>query len=398
MAIAETALRKGAILNVTWERNPRSGKPSDQRSDSRSGVSFDGRSPVKSNKTEEGITQKIILPEMLAASTVLPREGELWKCEVVRVTGKPGKHKGVIWVRPLERSFENLQPPPGVWVDPQQFKAMLLVLRDRRSNLMMQGPQGTGKSTLNRAFGKVLNWQYRKVSGGMIKKHAQMIGRVNAGTVGERLKFVWEDSQLTAALREAQLNPYLDFLIHVDEFPRIDEDARDAFLDILEGEERLMYLPNGDVIKVGDNVHFSASGNVGAGFTQRVQDRASRDRWIIFNIDFMPQVAELAHCMRLYPQCPKDELDRALAIVKALREESAQGKIPMAPSTRRSEGIAQFLSAGFTIAYAFETVIVNQYDGPLDKTEASDNKDGTSVKKITDATKVFQFVKKKLAA
>lgn len=355
----------GTTIVVHWEANPGSSLPN----------------AVKSNRTDMGRSKKIILvadPE----KGVQPRPGEVWICRVHQVTSPKAENKGAILVRPVSRKVEYQFK--GVYIEPVKAQLIATVLQDPRRNLMLEGDQGVGKSTIAHAIAKTLGWEYRKVSGGLIKKFVFMLGRFIPTSDGATLNFRWADSKLAETLREAEANPRRTFLLMIDEFTRIDEDARDALLDLIEGSVRVLRLPNGDEIKVGENVVFMAAGNVGEGFTIRREDAAAKDRWAIVKITVMPQEEELAHVMRLYPTCPRAEMDRALTIINQVRGARRDPKMRLSKtiSTRGAETIAMFLNNGFPIELALETAVVNQYAGTADD---QNSEAGRVNKLITDA-------------
>src|SRR5262249_34194603 len=94
--------------------------------------------------------------------------------------------------------------------------------------------------------------------------------------------------------------------------------------------------------------------------------------WVIVKIKVMPQAEELAHCLRLYPTCPKDQLELALTIVNKVRAARKDPKMRLSKtvSTRAAETIAMFLAGAFPAELALETAVVNQYTGDVE--------DGTS--------------------
>src|SRR5262249_22731257 len=79
----------------------------------------------------------------------------------------------------------------------------------------------------------------------------------------------------------------------------------------------------------------------------------------------MPQPEELAHCMRLYPACPKADLNKALTVINTVRTARKDPKMRLSKivSTRGAETTAMFLAAGFSIELALETAVTNQYSG-----------------------------------
>jgi MoxR-like ATPase len=355
---------QGASIVVHWEANRKSATPG----------------AVKSNKTDSGKSKKIILP-INDGRGVQPRAGEVWLCRIERITSKSETH-GTIFVRPVSRKLEYQFK--GVWIDPVKAQLIATVLQDPRRNLMLEGDQGVGKSTIAHAIAKTLGWEYRKISGGLIKKFVFMLGRYVPTSDGNTLNFQWADSKLVAVLREANENPRKTFLLMIDEFTRIDEDARDALLDVIEGSSRVLRLPNGDEVAVGRNVVFMGAGNVGEGFTIRREDAAAKDRWVICKITVMPQDEEIEHCMRLYPTCPKDQLKAAISVVNKVRAARKDPKMRLSKtvSTRGAETIAMFLAGGFPVPLALETAVVNQYSGVAD--DAS-SEAGRVAKLIKDA-------------
>ncbi|MBU6451033.1 MAG: AAA family ATPase [Cyanobacteria bacterium REEB67] len=339
-------LSPGATIVVHWEANPHSDVPG----------------AVKSNRTDNGKTKKIILVDA-SCKGVSPRPGEVWICRVDHLSSPKAENRGAIFVRPVSRKIEYKFD--GIYLDPVKAQLIACVLQDPRRNLMLEGDQGVGKSTIARAIAKTLGWEYEKVSGGLIKKFVNMLGRFAPKGGGETLNFQWADSKIVEVLRKAQANPHKTYLLMIDEFTRIDEDARDALLDIVEGSQRTLRLPTGEDIPVGSNIVFMGAGNVGDGFTIRREDAAAKDRWVIVKILVMPQAEELAHCLRLYPTCPKAQMDSALTVINAVRAARKDPKMRLSKivSTRGAETVAALLNSGFSLEIALETAVVNQYAG-----------------------------------
>jgi MoxR-like ATPase len=299
----------------------------------------------------------------------MPQPGESCVCKVERVTNPGSDTHGAILVRPVTREtsfvFQDVYVPTDV------AKLMTVVLQNRAKNLFLEGDQGIGKSTIAGAVAKTLSWEFRKISGGLIKKFNTMLGRL-IPTVGPggTMQMVWVDSKLVSVLREAQLpqNKSKTFLLMLDEFTRIDEDARDTLLDVIEGHNRTLQLPNGEEIPIPTNLHFMAAGNAGQGFTVRQEDAAAKDRWVIVKLRHMPHEIELKHCLRKFPDCPAREMDIAIGIVNQVRAARLDPKrmLSKSPSTRGTENIAMFLASGVELRVALENAVVNQYGGRAD--------------------------------
>jgi MoxR-like ATPase len=406
MVTSAEALKPGDTISVVWEANRKLGKPD----------------AVKSNKTDRGKTKKIVLP-VANVGVVQPKPGEEWVCRVEQVHGK-AVNRGSILVRPLTRKLEYKFE--GVYIPPLKAQLIATVVQDRTKNLMLEGEQGVGKSTIAEAIAHTLDWEYRKVSGGLIKKFVYMLGRYVPyagdqpiafdsvkpellelfkkympaaqgadkalsfssvddqlralliknllGGSGGSLTFKWMDSKLVEVLREALRKPHKQFLLMIDEYTRIDEDARDALLDVIYGKNRVLRLPTGEEIVIAPNIVFMAAGNVGDGFTIKREDAAAKDRWVIIKITVMPQEEELEHCLRLYPSAPRDELNRALGIINKVRDARKDRKMRLSKivSTRGAETVAMLLAQRFALDIALETAVTNQYAGSVEDGQTSE--------------------------
>ncbi len=339
----------GSQVVVQWDDNPKGG--------------------VKSNRVGDSRTRKVVLVGTMPSGTK-PRAGQTWLCEVERVTNQRSENRGAIVVKPLTLQID-LQFQ-DVWVDPTKAKVMAAVLQDRRTNLFLQGPQGVGKSTIARCVMDKLGWRFRKIEGSQIKKHAFMYGRyvpkpTHTGTFGVD----WEDSALAAVVREAQKFPEIDFGVMIDEYTRIDEDARDAFLGVIEGVERAIVTTRPETIAIPNNIHWMAAGNVGGEFTVKMQDAANMDRFVVVEITHMPLADEIKHCFRRYPTCPKGKLDQGLGIIDKLRR-VIQNNLRLANtiSTRQAENMTMLLAAGLDLDVALKTAVANQFSGRIDNTSS----------------------------
>ncbi len=344
MSAATTLPTPGTQVVVQWDDNPKGG--------------------VKSNRIGNTRTRKVVLLGTVP-SGMKPRAGQTWLCEVEKVTNQRSENRGAIVVKPITLQIDLTFA--DVWVDPIKAKVMAAVLQDRRTNLFLQGPQGVGKSTIARSVMNKLGWRFVKIEGSQIKKHAFMYGRyapkpTAQGTFGVE----WEDSALLAAVREAQRHPEIDYGVMVDEYTRIDEDARDAFLGVIEGEERAIVTTRPETIPIPPNIHWMAAGNVGGEFTVKQQDAANMDRFVVVEITHMPLAEEVKHCLRKYPTCPKGKLEQGLGIIDKLRR-CIQNNLRLANtvSTRQAENMTMLLAAGLDLDIALNTSVANQFSGRI---------------------------------
>ncbi len=346
------AIAIGSTVTITFELNSKD------------------KNAVKANSISGVKSKKIVLVDAKSiTSSVQPKPGETWVCVIERIINPTSQTHGAILVRPVSRQTSFVFD--DVYVPQELAQLMTVVLQNVSKNLFLEGEQGIGKSTISRAVAKTLGWEFRKVSGGLIKKFNYMLGRLlpSTGPEGQML-MKWIDSKLVAILKEAALpaNRHKTFLLMIDEFTRIDEDARDALLDIIEGQDRVLDLPNGETVPVPPNVHFMAAGNAGQGFTVRQEDAAAKDRWVIVKLTHMPHAIEVAHCLKRFPNAPSKVLDQAITVVNTVRRARLDPKrmLTKSPSTRVAENVAMFLASGVELPVALANALVNQYGGRTD--------------------------------
>jgi MoxR-like ATPase len=123
-------------------------------------------------------------------------------------------------------------------------------------------------------------------------------------------------------------------------------------------------------LQMPDNVKIVAAANRGSAFTLSSEDAAHMDRWVIIKFEYMPADAELAHCLRKFPACPKELLLPAIEVVNKIRKDCNDDSLMLSKSvsTRAVENIAMLLADGHDLSSAMVVAVVNQYEGsaPLD--------------------------------
>jgi MoxR-like ATPase len=362
---SSTPIKIGAQVTVLWESNP--------------------RGSVLSNKINGEKSPKIVLAAVLPNGPK-PQAGETWICEIARITNQKAEKRGAIIVNPIRRTVDT--DFGHVWVPEHLREQLVVVMQNRKKHVFLEGMQGVGKTTIAREAARKLGRQFRVVKGSQIKKSTIMYGRPQqqrtpeGGTI-----WAWTDSQLITFVREALANPHLEFEIFIDEYTRIDEDARDGFLEVLEGDEkeRAFTTPRPEVVRVPPNIHWMAAGNVGDTFTVKDQDAANTDRWVVLEIPRMPKQVELLHLQRLYARCPRADLERALEIVHMLIKIIGERmRLSNTISVRQTENMAFLLSEGINIREAMVTAIANQFRG---RSADSTSERGRLIAKIDDALK-----------
>jgi MoxR-like ATPase len=341
----KTTYEVGEQVQVTWESNPKCA------------------GTLKSNHINNKRSEKICLPD-LSGPGLKPKVGETWVCEIQKKTNPKSANRGAYIVRPLTLKMDYHFD--DVYIKPSDLSAISITLQTPQMNLFLAGPQGVGKSTIVHAIAQKLGWKFRKIDCAVLKKIQAMYGRtIPVPKEGGGFDLVWKDSRLAKVLREAAKHKNYEYCVMLEEMTRMEPDCRDAWLEIIEGKEREFVMPTGEVIPIGNNIHFLAAGNLGESFTVQRQDAAFLDRFVMVKIYHMPQPDELQLCLKRFHGCPKNEMNVALTIINQLRKKYYDTNHPLsiAASTRGSQRVAMFLAKGMPVDLALKYAIVSQYSG-----------------------------------
>jgi MoxR-like ATPase len=332
-------------MTIVWEPNP------------------GGRIHVKANHINGTRTKKIVLVDG-SYSGRMPNPGEKWVCGLVRECNPTSQRNGSILVRP-ERQ-ELVREFKGVWMPEDLRRQLSILVQTPGKNVFMKGPAGCGKTTMALAIALGLGWEFAKIEGNTVKRYSYMLSRVMPEEKDGRLAFRTVDSTLSQLIKTAIDNPHLTFLGMVDEYTRMDVDARDILLGVIEGKERKLPLPNGDCLEVPKNIVWIAAGNFGDRFTVKDMDDANLSRWVVLKVWYMPLEEERKLLLERYPDCPVEELTKGLKIINHLRNKtkvSGATRLGKAVGTREADTLAMFLAAGEKLKEAMITAVLNQFDG-----------------------------------
>src|SRR5262249_1882938 len=158
---------------------------------------------------------------------------------LVRITGitKPEREdRGTIeveWVGAAPFRIES------VWLDPVVSKK-LQVLLTSGLNILLDGPQGCGKTVLARSLAETLGMQFVFFNCGAVVDPSDFLAtiQVRASPSGAPVTdFV--KTEVLEAMEQAAEHPELRFLVFLDELNRCQESARNALMPALDSTRRV---------------------------------------------------------------------------------------------------------------------------------------------------------------
>lgn len=228
----------------------------------------------------------------------------------------------------IEVEFVSIQQfrIEGVYLDPVVAKK-LQVLLESGLNILLDGPQGCGKTVLAKSIAESLGLEFVFFNCGAVVEATDFLAtiQVRASSSGAPVTdFVKTD--VLIKLEEAVQNPDRRYLIFFDEFNRCQESARNALMPALDSTRRLFHPIDNKFLNIPDNVQFIAAVNRGGEFTGTFGiDAAQLDRFAPLQVDYMPADEEMKLLQNRHPDLGRKIVKLIVDIAHELRNTAELG-------------------------------------------------------------------------
>lgn len=257
-------------------------------------------------------------PKIVLCNDVQIRPGVPCLVRIVKV-GKPNRSdRGAIeaaFVRHQDYKFE------GVYLDPI-VACKLQVLLESGLNILLDGPQGCGKTVLARSIAKTLGMEFVFFNCGAVVEATDFLAtiQVRASDTGQPVTdFV--KTEILTALEEAGANPERRYLVFLDELNRCQESARNALMPALDATRRLFHPIENRFLPIPENVQFIAAVNRGSEFTATFGiDAAQLDRFAPLQLDYPPAEEEVRLLQTRHPELSQTLLETLVSIADRVRK------------------------------------------------------------------------------
>ncbi len=239
----------------------------------------------------------------------------------VRITAitKPERaDRGVIEVALVKALPFKLE---GIWLDPVVSKRLQILL-ESGLNVLLDGPQGCGKTVIAKAIAGALGMEFVFFNCAAVVEAIDFLAtvQVRASPSGSPVTdFV--KTEFLRGLEDAIANPKRRYLVFLDELNRCHEMARNVLMPALDATRKVYNPVDNTFLAIPSNVQFIAAVNRGNEFSGTFSiDAAQLDRFAPVQMSYPPPEEEVKLLVGRHPELPKGLVEQIVGIAHKIRQ------------------------------------------------------------------------------
>ena len=208
----------------------------------------------------------------------------------------------------------------GVYLDPIVSKKLQALL-ESGLNILLDGPQGCGKTVLARAIAESLGMEFIYFNCGAVVEATDFLATIQVRASATGLPITdFVKTEVLLAIEQAVENPQRHYLVFFDELNRCQESARNALMPALDATRRVFHPIENRFVTIPENVQFIAAVNRGNAFSGTFGiDAAQLDRFAPLQMDYLPPEEEVRLLEQRHAELPRSLVELIVDIAHRIR-------------------------------------------------------------------------------
>lgn len=237
---------------------------------------------------------------------------------ITSITRPDRPDRGVVEVELVKALPFRLE---GVWLDPAVSRKLQILL-ESGLNVLLDGPQGCGKTVIAKAIAKAMGMEFVFFNCSAVVEATDFLAtvQVRASSTGAPVTDFVKTEFLTA-LEVAATQPHKRVLVFLDELNRCQETARNVLMPALDATRRVYNPITNAFLPIPENVQFIAAVNRGSEFSGTFGiDAAQLDRFAPIHMTYPPRDEEVKLLHNRHPEVSKKLVELVVGVADKVRQ------------------------------------------------------------------------------